>query len=82
MRNGLRERREKQFQEVAIDSFGKTTSNIQVNYGAGGSGKGRQDFSDMVTDYGCSDAPYKDADKANVKGGEFVYVLYCSEQSR
>ena len=28
----------------------------------------------MVTDYACSDAPYKDADKAKVKGGDFVYV--------
>ena len=65
---------QKAFQEVAIDTFSKANPNIHVNYGAGGSGKGRQDFADMVTDYGCSDAPYKDADKAKVKGGDFIYV--------
>jgi phosphate transport system substrate-binding protein len=65
---------QKAFQEVAIEGFRSVSPNITVNYGAGGSGKGRQDFADVVTDYGCSDAPYKEADKAKVKGGEFVYV--------
>ncbi len=65
---------QKPFQEVAIESFKKLNPAITVNYGAGGSGKGRQDFADMVTDFGCSDAPYKDEDKAKIKGGEFVYV--------
>lgn len=65
---------QKAFQEVAIEGFAKVSPSIKVNYGAGGSGKGRQDFSDMVTDYGCSDAPYKDEDKAKTKGGEFIYV--------
>jgi phosphate transport system substrate-binding protein len=64
----------KAFQEVAIEGFKPVAKNIRVNYGAGGSGKGRQDFADMVTDYGCSDAPYKEADKSKIKGGEFVYV--------
>jgi AraC-like DNA-binding protein len=35
--------------------------------------KGRQDFADMVTDYGCTDGLYKEADLAKVKGGEFLY---------
>jgi phosphate transport system substrate-binding protein len=65
---------QKQFQEVAIEGFTKANPKIKVNYGAGGSGKGRQDFADQVTDYGCSDAAYKEADKAKVKGGEFFYV--------
>ena len=65
---------QKPFQEVAVEGFKTVNKSITVNYGAGGSGKGRQDFADMVTDYGCSDAPYKDEDKAKVKGGEFVYV--------
>jgi phosphate transport system substrate-binding protein len=71
--NGSGSTFQKQFQEAAIEAFGKT-SPVKVNYGSGGSGKGRQDFADMVTDYGCSDAPYKDEDKAKVKGGEFVYL--------
>jgi phosphate transport system substrate-binding protein len=65
---------QKPFQEVAIEGFAKVNSSIKVNYGGGGSGKGRQDFSDLVTDFGCSDAPYKDEDKAKAKGGEFIYV--------
>jgi phosphate transport system substrate-binding protein len=63
------------FQEVAIDGFVKANHDIKINYGAGGSGKGRQDFADMVTDYGCTDAPFKDADtEKKAKGGDFVYV--------
>ena len=62
------------FQEVAIDGFTKANASIKVNYGAGGSGKGRQDFADKVTDYGCSDAPYKDDAAGKAKGGEFLYV--------
>jgi phosphate transport system substrate-binding protein len=72
--NGSGSTFQKQFQEVAIEAFSKNGNGVKVNYGGGGSGKGRQDFADMVTDYGCSDAPYKDEDKAKVKGGDFVYV--------
>jgi phosphate transport system substrate-binding protein len=72
--NGSGSTFQKQFQEEAIAAFSKANASIHINYGGGGSGKGRQDFADMVTDYGCSDAPYKDADKAKVKGGDFVYV--------
>lgn len=72
--NGTGSSFQKQFQEVAIEAFGKANPTVHVNYGAGGSGKGRQDFADQVTDYGCSDAPYKDADRAKVKGGDFIYV--------
>jgi len=65
---------QKAAQEVTIEAFGKANPNVKVNYGAGGSGKGRQDFSDQVVDFACSDAPYKDAEKAKVKGGEFFYI--------
>lgn len=71
--NGSGSTFQKQFQEVAIDGFLKISRNVKVNYGAGGSGKGRQDFSDMVTDYGCTDGLFKDADLAKVKGGDFLY---------
>jgi phosphate transport system substrate-binding protein len=65
---------QKQFQEVAAEGFTKANPKIKINYGAGGSGKGRQDFADMVTDYGCTDGTYKDADLAKIKGGEFLYI--------
>ena len=61
-------------QEVTIEAFTKANKNIKVNYGAGGSGKGRQDFADQVVDFACTDAPYKEADAAKVKGGEFFYI--------
>ena len=49
------------------------TANIKINYGGGGSGKGRQDLADMVTDFAGSDSPFKDADLAKVKGGDVLY---------
>jgi len=61
-------------QEVSIEAFTKANPNITINYGAGGSGKGRQDFADQVVDFACSDAPYKEADLGKVKGGEFFYI--------
>jgi phosphate transport system substrate-binding protein len=72
--NGSGSTFQKQFQEVAIDSFTKEHASVRVNYGGGGSGKGRQDFSDQVTDYGCTDAAYKDDAEKKTKGGEFLYV--------
>ncbi|HEY0985793.1 MAG TPA: phosphate ABC transporter substrate-binding protein PstS [Kofleriaceae bacterium] len=71
--NGSGSSFQKQFQELAIEGFSRSHKNVKVNYGAGGSGKGRQDFADMVTDYGCTDGLYKEADLAKVKGGEFLY---------
>jgi phosphate transport system substrate-binding protein len=64
---------QKPYQEVAIEAFTKANPNITINYGAGGSGKGRQDLADMVTDYAGSDAPFKDADLGKIKGGEILY---------
>lgn len=62
------------FQEVAIEAFTKASSGVKINYGAGGSGKGRQDFADQVVDYACTDAPYREADLGRIKGGEFFYI--------
>lgn len=64
---------QKAYQEVAIEAFTKANPKIKINYGAGGSGKGRQDFADQVVDFACTDAPYKDADLGKVKGGDFFY---------
>ncbi len=65
---------QKAFQEVAIEGFTKANPNMKINYGAGGSGKGRQDFADQVVDFACTDAPFKDADLGKVKGGDFFYI--------
>lgn len=72
--NGSGSTFQKAYQEVAIEAFTKANPAITINYGGGGSGKGRQDFADMVTEYACTDTPYKADEKAKVKGGELVYV--------
>src|SRR5262249_29137753 len=45
----------------------------KINYGGGGSGKGRQDLAEMVVDFAGADAPFKDADMGKIKGGEILY---------
>ena len=56
--------------------FNEIQPNITVNYPnpGGGSGKGRQEFADQVTQWGASDAPYPSADLTKIKGGSFLYV--------
>lgn len=65
---------QKAAQEVTIDAFKKANGDVTVNYGGGGSGKGRQDFADQVVDFACTDAPYKPDDLKKVKGGDFFYI--------
>jgi phosphate transport system substrate-binding protein len=60
------------FLQVAIQQFKTAQPNVTVNYGAGGSGKGRQDFADQVTQFGASDAPY--AASAAQPKGPFDYI--------
>lgn len=64
---------QKAFQEVAVEAFTRNHSNIKINYGGGGSGKGRQDLADLVVDFAGSDSGYKEADKAKLKGGSILY---------
>ncbi len=71
--NGSGSTLSKPYQETAIEEFKKANSGVTLNYGGGGSGKGRQDLADMVVDFAGSDSPYKDADMAKIKGGEVLY---------
>ena len=57
---------------TAIDAYTRTAG-VRINYGGGGSGKGRQDLADMVVDFAGADSPYKDADLAKNKGGDVLY---------
>src|SRR5438270_4113308 len=61
------------YDEAVIGAFKQKNPNVTINYGGGGSGKGRQDFSDQVVDFAGTDAPYAAADAAKVKGGPFLY---------
>ena len=63
----------KAFYEEAIAAFMEKNKDVTINYAGGGSGKGRQDLADQVTDFAGSDGIVKDADKPGYKGGEFLY---------
>jgi phosphate transport system substrate-binding protein len=71
--NGSGSTFQKAYQETAIEEFKKANAGTTINYGGGGSGKGRQDLADMVVDFAGSDSPFKDADLAKNKGGAVLY---------
>jgi len=64
------------FYDECRASFKEVQPNLTVNYPnpGGGSGKGRQEFADQVTQWGASDAAYPSADLSKIKGGSFLYV--------
>jgi phosphate transport system substrate-binding protein len=71
--NGSGSTFQKAFQEAAIEAFSRSSGGVKINYGGGGSGKGRQDLADQVVDFAGADSPYKDADLAKNKGGDVLY---------
>jgi len=71
--NGSGSTLSKPYQEVAIEQFKKSHGDVTINYGGGGSGKGRQDLADMVVDFAGSDSPFKEAEAAKAKGGPLLY---------
>ncbi len=56
------------YQEAAISAFKSVDSGITVNYGAGGSGKGRSDLAAGVVNYAGSDSPIPAAEASTFKG--------------
>jgi phosphate transport system substrate-binding protein len=64
------------FIDQCRETFREVQPNVTVNYPnpGGGSGKGRTEFADQVTQWGASDAPYASADLTRIKGGPFLYV--------
>src|ERR1700761_1513770 len=61
------------FQQAAIQAIKSTEPNLTVNYGGGGSGKGRTDLASGVVDFAGSDSPIGAADKAGVRGKATLY---------
>ncbi len=59
--------------EEVIGQFKDVAPKLTVNYGGGGSGKGKQDLADKVVDFAGTDSLVKDEDKAKYKGGAFLY---------
>jgi phosphate transport system substrate-binding protein len=60
------------FLEEVIKSFSEKNSGVVINYGGGGSGKGRTDLQGGIVDYAGTDATVAAADVAKYKG-PFLY---------
>jgi phosphate transport system substrate-binding protein len=61
------------FQQAAIQGFKSVQSGITVNYGGGGSGKGRTDLASGTVNFAGSDSPIPAADLPNFKGKTVLY---------
>jgi phosphate transport system substrate-binding protein len=61
------------FQQSAISSFKSVQPSMTVNYGSGGSGKGRSDLASGVVNFAGSDAPIPADEAANFNGKSILY---------
>ena len=61
------------FQQAAIQEFKSVQSGMTVNYGGGGSGKGRTDLASGTVNFAGSDSTIPDKEKANFKGKTVLY---------
>jgi phosphate transport system substrate-binding protein len=61
------------YEQQAIQSFKSVQPNMTVNYGGGGSGKGRTDLASNVVQYAGSDSPISSADLPLFKGKTVLY---------
>ena len=61
------------FQQTAIQSFKSIQPGLTVNYGSGGSGKGRTDLASGVVNYAGSDSPIPASQTSLFKGKTVLY---------
>jgi phosphate transport system substrate-binding protein len=61
------------YQQAAIQAFKAEQPGLTVNYGGGGSGKGRTDLASGVVNFAGSDSPIPTAEQANFKGKTILY---------
>jgi phosphate transport system substrate-binding protein len=61
------------FQQEAISNFKSVQPDMTVNYGGGGSGKGRTDLASGVVEFAGSDSPIPSDETANFKGKTVLY---------
>jgi phosphate transport system substrate-binding protein len=61
------------FQQAAIQQFKQQYPNVTVNYGNGGSGKGRSDLAAGTVNFAGSDSPIPTSETANFKGKTVLY---------
>ncbi len=61
------------YQEAAISAFKSVQPSMTVNYGSGGSGKGRSDLASGVTNYAGSDSPIPASEMSSFNGKTVLY---------
>jgi phosphate transport system substrate-binding protein len=61
------------YQQAAIQAFKQVQPGITVNYGGGGSGKGRTDLASGVVQFAGSDSPIPSDEASNFKGKTVLY---------
>jgi phosphate transport system substrate-binding protein len=61
------------FQQQAIQNFKSVQPGITVNYGGGGSGKGRTDLASGVVNFAGSDSPIPPEEMSGFKGKKVLY---------
>jgi phosphate transport system substrate-binding protein len=61
------------FEQAAIQAFKSSQPGITVNYGGGGSGKGRTDLASGVVNFAGSDSPIPAKEQVNFKGKTVLY---------
>jgi phosphate transport system substrate-binding protein len=61
------------FQEAAISAFKSVQPGMTVNYGSGGSGKGRSDLAAGVVNYAGSDSPIPSSELSTFSGKTVLY---------
>lgn len=71
--NGSGSTFQKGFDEAAIGGFADVAPDVTVNYGGGGSGKGKTDLATQVVEWAGTDSLIKDADLPTFKGGTVLY---------
>jgi phosphate transport system substrate-binding protein len=61
------------YQQAAISAFKSVQPGMTINYGGGGSGKGRTDLASNVVNFAGSDSPIPSTEMANFKGKTVLY---------
>ena len=61
------------FNQAAIAGFQSVASGVTVNYGGGGSGKGKTDLQNEIVQWAGTDSLIKQTDEALYKGGTVLY---------
>jgi len=71
--NGSGSTFQKDFNQAAIQGFSDVASNVTVNYGGGGSGKGKTDLANEVVQWAGTDSTIKPDTMSTFKGGTVLY---------